>query len=1035
MNVESARQRLGHKFSNVNEVAQGVLRSIRREGGKDVAVYIFDLNDHIADNAAQLDTYLDSVLGPSYFNDEASPDLRWNHYLYLVAGRESAGGRGFQAAKRKLESDKSYARKFVIFEDEFDSTLAGIDSVAESKASSVPVDIVNVWTNRLVEAGLGVVLEMDRAIVDTVRVLSSTEPKQSTRTLKTSGEDVSKRLASSFLSSLDIAGFRPFPTRTTFDRLGKANLIFGPNGVGKTSLLEGIEFLFCGANRRSSAEHDIKVVATLETGGSVTTTSKQPPSDFKTRQLLWYGSRDKAPRNTLPNEFARFNFLNADAAAELSLLQDGDSGPRVNIERLADLLSGHEATLLWRRIEAVHRAMLDEKKRNSGELTARTAEQRAVEAEKKTLEAAPTNSDADFSILTKDLTRLGWRSIVGDKKAVSNDLIDQLSEVASRLSVTRHLGWAEGAVTPVWLAQQEISLTELVEQFRKLVEASQLAARKRAAVLAKTRRLEARELQLKSIAPEAAADLVRKAEELEHLERELTTSAEIMAAISLDAPLELDAEQRILTVAASQSQVARELADARSAVAARKLKLAEMNAKRSRLENLILQAREATRLAIEHGHSDQDCPVCGSHFEKGLLLQRIETLIVEQGASELAEVARVLESAENTERELSEREVRLERLSKFCRATGLDSTSSLVSDVLRVAQQKREEYKASIARRKSLQDAIEGYGEIGLSIERLRELCAEEDSTTDDGKGEYDVTAALQRVQSALRGQGGELSEVDSTISAQALEMELLLSMVGLDKDAGLVAGYERARDRKKAVALATEACEWVGAFISIGSRMDVLESQAAAQSAVLSAKSVASAVAREAETGKRLPAIAARLNTLGEELKRLKASLERVGSAITILEDLVSNHSLEEASRAAILTTHVVADEIFERIHTPKEYRIRTDVETPLELRDNGRVVSLREVSTGQRSAYALAIFLAMNAQVREGPKVLILDDPISHADDLNALSFLDYLRDLVLHSNRQLFFATADERVGGLFAHKFAFLDGSFRTLELSR
>ena len=79
--------------------------------------------------------------------------------------------------------------------------------------------------------------------------------------------------------------------------------------------------------------------------------------------------------------------------------------------------------------------------------------------------------------------------------------------------------------------------------------------------------------------------------------------------------------------------------------------------------------------------------------------------------------------------------------------------------------------------------------------------------------------------------------------------------------------------------------------------------------------------------------------------------------------------------------------------------------------------------------------MFLAMNAQVKDGPRLILLDDPISHIDDLNALSFMDYLRNLVLKSNRQIFFTTADERVAGWFAHKFGFLGDDFRTIELTR
>lgn len=202
MNLQTVRERLGHKFSNVEEVAAGVLRSVRRRDDKDVAVYVFDLNDRVAESAAHLDSYLDDVLGRSYFNENAPADLRWNHYLYLVAGQNSVDSDSFVADKRKVEADKSYARKFVIGEDEFDSTLAQIDSVAVPRGPSTAGDVMPLWTTKLVEAGLHSVLELERPVADVVRIISSTTPKQSMRTPKTSGTDMSNLLVSSYLSSL-----------------------------------------------------------------------------------------------------------------------------------------------------------------------------------------------------------------------------------------------------------------------------------------------------------------------------------------------------------------------------------------------------------------------------------------------------------------------------------------------------------------------------------------------------------------------------------------------------------------------------------------------------------------------------------------------------------------------------------------------------------------------------------------------------------------------------------------------------------------
>jgi chromosome segregation protein len=90
--------------------------------------------------------------------------------------------------------------------------------------------------------------------------------------------------------------------------------------------------------------------------------------------------------------------------------------------------------------------------------------------------------------------------------------------------------------------------------------------------------------------------------------------------------------------------------------------------------------------------------------------------------------------------------------------------------------------------------------------------------------------------------------------------------------------------------------------------------------------------------------------------------------------------------------------------------------------------------VSTGQRAAFALSIFLALNSTASSAPPLILIDDPIAYVDDLNVLSFLDYLRSMVLSSRRQVFFATADTKVAALFEKKFSFLgEQRYRKLSL--
>lgn len=243
MNIESIRNRVGAKFGNIQEVSAGVLRSVRRQGDSALAVYLFDLNNRVTESAAHLESYLDDVLGSSYFDEAAPADLRWNHYLYLVADKQSASGEAFEAAKRKVEADKSYARKFVLTEDELDGAIARIDSVAEVHDQGKTADVVETWTAKLAAAGLESVLDPKRTIADVVRVVASRLVKDTTRARRTSGASMSELLVSADLSSVDFTAFRQYPSRKKFDNLGRANLIVGVNGVGKTSFLEGIEYL------------------------------------------------------------------------------------------------------------------------------------------------------------------------------------------------------------------------------------------------------------------------------------------------------------------------------------------------------------------------------------------------------------------------------------------------------------------------------------------------------------------------------------------------------------------------------------------------------------------------------------------------------------------------------------------------------------------------------------------------------------------------------------------------------------------------
>ena len=73
---------------------------------------------------------------------------------------------------------------------------------------------------------------------------------------------------------------------------------------------------------------------------------------------------------------------------------------------------------------------------------------------------------------------------------------------------------------------------------------------------------------------------------------------------------------------------------------------------------------------------------------------------------------------------------------------------------------------------------------------------------------------------------------------------------------------------------------------------------------------------------------------------------------------------------------------------------------------------------------------------KLKLGPDIILFDDPVSFVDDLNILSFLDYLRFFVLKNGRQIVFATANAQLGNLFEKKFEFLGSTdFKKWDLRR
>lgn len=180
-----------------------------------------------------------------------------------------------------------------------------------------------------------------------------------------------------------------------------------------------------------------------------------------------------------------------------------------------------------------------------------------------------------------------------------------------------------------------------------------------------------------------------------------------------------------------------------------------------------------------------------------------------------------------------------------------------------------------------------------------------------------------------------------------------------------------------------------------------------------------------------------ARIHLCQHKINEINTKKERIDKAYFTINDILKNDSKEKYLQDFLSRNNNEIVKIFNEVHSPKEFKnvLFNDSDIELEKLESLKRVKLSEISTGQRSALALSVFICLNNKLQNGPPYLIFDEPISFVDDINILSFIDYLREIAIKGDKQIFFATANENLKFLFTQKFKFLGSEFKIHPLSR
>jgi DNA repair exonuclease SbcCD ATPase subunit len=1024
LNLAELGSRLRREFPDAAPVSDTAIRFTRKDENAAFAVYYIALTDELPSNKEALDRYQDEVVGRHYF--EGSKSLQWSNYLYLVTTADQLRQEAGQRAKELIEADRTYARKFVVLEDEIDAALRpAIEAISSIDAS---INVFSIWSRRLSDAGLDSVIFGQLPYKERLRrVEARTSAPRAKSEAQRPRIEQSETLP--FIEEFELRKYRPYPARSKFT-FGTANLIVGPNAVGKTSLLEAIELYYCGRSKRSPASKlPYDLVARLSDGRADRASDKRKLQVFRDRNLGWYG-RPEANTNLLYQSFALYNFLDTDAAVRLS-----DSTDNVE-DDLSRLLVGPETSRVWHDMQRVRdglavrlRALA---KQVSNAREKRDALRKIVDAR---VEAAP-RSAALSRRLDQMLRRRRWKSSELTSDASASKLVANVSEF---LSLVEQVIGLRGMKAPLTLSRMEKhadALHKTIRQARhRLLRLEQmkgvLQERKDALSKAEGQRRLLERIQgfFSSRVPALIAEERTVKTRIADLSRLIAGTDEISNKIGIF-PLGTRFSESVSRLGELKEESQEKLRSATE-------EYDRFKRLQRATETLVEQLR-ALAAEVLHGSPQPDvCPLCHTQFSPGELSEHIYAHADPALGTASAALLDRQNEAQEAVRHISESERSHDRLLAFLEKANL-SEDVRIEDALVEIMNRQNELTSARARLGVISDELQELENSKLGRSEYERLLAEaraagvsKDAFDGDGAVEKEVIKArrsvrrsqmnLKSIQTACSDLGKTLQEALGCSSAELGELDG--SLVGHQETFSILKSLISKLDKVR------EQYPWpVSADLSkLSTFLKSLRSLAYELKEQLAEEQKRSEAEREA---------AAKLEDVAEELARSEPGLERVRNAHKTLDDLIVRHSLPEAMADALARHKSSIEAIFRRIHSPPEFSgLGPKIESLIRA-SNGAAATLSEISTGQRAAFALSIFLAHNLQLKAGPPVLLIDDPIAHVDDLNSLSFLDYLRELLLKGRRQIFFATASTKVAALFERKFDFLgDVRFKRIELGR
>lgn len=981
-----------------------------------VSKYVIDLNSDF--NDIIIKDYQEKYISKDYF--DADGNVQWNYYLIFV--RENFDNE----TKREIEKDESYARKFVLTPAELKNYLHYQQSEVEQDE-----DIVTKWKQQLTAVDLQEVFSDEPYNQAVPRFVEGKAKQLDELSSADSKPDDDEDFVLEKVNKIRLLeSYRDFPEKRNFT-LGKVNLVTGPNGVGKTSLMEGIELAITGNNSRNlAAKNQNGCVETEYSSDSeiISDVYTNTLTKYKARDYFWY-SNPASRFNELYRSFNRYNFFNSDNAYQLS------NNP--NSEELTKYLTaialGTEFGIIRKRLIGFKDRLDKEEKRISSIIS--QEKDIKVKSEVQILKLKEiSDPDVLFKQFIEDAQSIKWQKPLPQNAKEKTELFE--NDYKTLLSYLNSL-----------VHSKVVSEADALEKLNAIEELKNNLDEKENEK--NTSRQELKTLQSKLKELRLQKDLIDKAlsylknpnsfriktlnKEIQKLEQDVKRFDSFNNNIKNLNHSEIDKSPRTITQLTQAKEEAKKEKENKKLELQGQLKVLKSTV--DTLKSVIAEIRYYGKEFIEaKGDNIDACPLCETPQTKNQLLQKVEKIYNEE--NEAKKIEGYNKSINNLEKDILDISNELKTLRDYRNSLknifsegDLEKPLTNINALLRRKIEETDTLRSTIEGLKTLEINLRAAGFSEEDLDDLEKNLAKnfsELSFTEKSKVSFetlgkDHISLIDETQGEIRDKIKKIDELDSETNE-------------------LVEGkYERDDYNSKIAFDIKELQSRIKLFdkikeiIAIQPKDFVVEVRLSIERVFKKYESLKSLLVKFEELNLANDLI----KKAEEQIKEQSEKIDRVKSGLEVINKILTEDSREKILDNFFRKNEEEISEIFTKIHSPKEFTGLSMESGQISLQKGllGTAAPINEISTGQRSALALSIFLALNKKLKRGPNILIFDDPVTYTDDLNILSFLDYLRTLVINESRQLVFASASKKIAGLFEKKFNFLNDEFKTFELSR